>query len=860
MFNPPKLCYANNLEVLVDALAADLDRAPAGLEEAFEPLHIIVPDGSTGAALQVGLAARLGLAAHIRFHQSPLVFLQWLLKQTAQAQTGGGMQRVMLRDRDAWAMSLALVEALEDPTWIQQPALRLVRMYLEGAEEATQDRLWRMIQLALETAKFLDAYRFECPQLLEHWLAGLSGNAHDLGALSGSPQTEAWQRALWLAIQANGEGLLDRWAARCEGLRWVDLTKLLADCPEVTTKLPTKLFMFGVQWLPRALRNAFQQLSAHTRLHIYHLHPCMEFVEDLPTSLTDAERSLLLFNFPSSRYSPHADTDSLDRAARLDDHPALRLWGRPSREGLRMWLKVPGLMAESRFVDPRNAGPHTLLRQFQTDLMRRESERRPGGHNTLELDADGSISVLACGSIQREVEVVASEIWSMLMANPPEDVAPLRLTDIAVLVNQPQRDLYLTRLQSVFHDAYQLPFTLIDLPPGATSRYLEALRLLLALPLGDFSREDMLRLMTHPCSLEAGSGTVDVAQWATWCEQLGILRGADSAAYADSYVEQDLFNWDQGIRRLFLGAWMADSEQSVTLGERPYLPLHVPETHIEEAARWGLLVRSLIADARFARDARLPLQQWAKFMVGLTGYLRAQTDEDERLRSACLRCVEALGDADIDGRAVSFHVAQALLIQRLDQITMTRGQHLLDGVSIGSLLPARVGSWKVVFLMGMGEGRFPNPEPPSALDLRQNLRRTGAGDASTRELEQAYFLDLLTTTRQRLVISYVSRDEQTGENLAPSYVVQNLLGMLERGYLQDGALARLHSPTPLKRYELPPLTHAHSHIHTRITPIFTSPKPSGKPKPLPCAKIYAPTLPKFSKNSTATSTTIPNGF
>jgi exodeoxyribonuclease V gamma subunit len=346
----------------------------------------------------------------------------------------------------------------------------------------------------------------------------------------------------------------------------------------------------------------------------------------------------------------------------------------------------------------------------------------------------------------------------------------------------------------------------VDPSPNAASRYLEALRLLLSLPLGDFSRDEMLGFMAHPCCAEAAHPANDPSLWATWCDQLGILRGADATAYADSYVHhdrltQDLFNWDQGIRRLYLGAWMSSTEQPITLADRPYLPLHVPESQVGAAARFGLLIRALIADASYVREARLPLRQWAQLILGLTHYLRADSDDDERLRAACLRAIEALGDADLDDRPHPYPLAYALLTQSLDAISLPKGQHLVDGVCIASLAsPIPLGSWRVIYVMGLGEGYFPAPEPPNALDLRQSLRRASQ-DPGPRDHELGSLLQLLCGASERLVLSYVAKDEQTGESLAPSFVVQSLVGVLKRGYLatSDGLITQV----PAKRYEAP---------------------------------------------------------
>jgi exodeoxyribonuclease V gamma subunit len=63
------------------------------------------------------------------------------------------------------------------------------------------------------------------------------------------------------------------------------------------------------------------------------------------------------------------------------------------------------------------------------------------------------------------------------------------------------------------------------------------------------------------------------------------------------------------------------------------------------------------------------------------------------------------------------------------------------------------------------------------LDMRRSQRR--AGDVTPRERDRYAFLELLLATRERLILSYVSRDPATGEPLGASSVVDELLHSIE---------------------------------------------------------------------------------
>src|SRR5690606_35778467 len=98
----------------------------------------------------------------------------------------------------------------------------------------------------------------------------------------------------------------------------------------------------------------------------------------------------------------------------IDDTPALRLWGRPGRENIRILNELTQCDFDARFVDPTEDrhGPLTMLAALQRDILFRQPERvEPDPDIDPE---DDSIRVLGCPSVQRELEVVGNEIWRLM--------------------------------------------------------------------------------------------------------------------------------------------------------------------------------------------------------------------------------------------------------------------------------------------------------------------------------------------------------------------------------------------------------------------------------------------------------------
>jgi exodeoxyribonuclease V gamma subunit len=113
------------------------------------------------------------------------------------------------------------------------------------------------------------------------------------------------------------------------------------------------------------------------------------------------------------------------------------------------------------------------------------------------------------------------------------------------------------------------------------------------------------------------------------------------------------------------------------------------------------------------------------------------------------------------------------------------------GVVVASLLPMRAIPFRAVFVMGLGEGQFPEEGMELGLDLRRAERRPG--DVAPEERDRYAFLETLVSTRERLFLSYVARDEHTGEPHVPSSVVTELL---------EAAGGAHHLRPPARRHEL----------------------------------------------------------
>lgn len=807
-----RLTYSNHFEELCRALCQELAAERRRRRQLLPATaHIVVPNHHITAYVKLAVANQLGVAANLDFR-----FISSFIAECVPD------ERRDLRVLDTPHLHALLLSVLADEALLAEDELAPVAAYL-GAAGGEQDAVdLRRFQLAQQLATLFSDYRLSRGDLLRAWREGPA-----LGDTR-SAATEIWQRRLWLAIFDAERGLLARIREET-GVHWVHGPELFDEYLIKDLAVPRSVHLIGFSYLPWAHHKVLERLSRFISVHVYAFNPCMEFWEDLRAGWETrlAGRQL------KSRKGDAVQLSFED----LDDTPALRLWGRPGRENVRILDEQTQCDFDARFVDPAApeaedaaaadaadaassaesqaaapdlfAGlglgaaaaepPVSLLAALQRDILFRHPARRAGAPDAPALVAgDRSVQILGCPSIQRELEIIGNEIWSLMARDPG-----LRFNDIALLVGRADQELYQAHVPGVFAELHGIPYHFADAAVTGESRMVEALGLLLDLPFGRFTRPELLRLLTHPAVL-ARYPDVDPDDWVHWSERLGIVHGADTRDHAATYIERDLFNWQQGIRRLALGAFMAGERSGelrpFAMDGSAYLPEELPADLLPSAARFALVARSLIADARYCQQAEKPLARWRIFFdLMVDSYLAPQNDEDERNLAACREAIATLAGSDIDGRPVRYRIACELLRARLGKLRGERGELLAHGVTVAPLLPMRPIPYRVVFLAGLGEGHFPASERESPLDLRAAKRRRG--DVSPRERDRYLFLETLLSARERLYLSYVSRDERTGETLQPSPVVLELDHLVRSGYTGEGEGTSIAIDHPLRRYD-----------------------------------------------------------
>jgi exodeoxyribonuclease V gamma subunit len=646
---------------------------------------------------------------------------------------------------DRRQLAAAIASVLADGDVVAR--LPAVAAYLDAAP-AQGDRAGpRRVQLAEQLAELAWAYALSRPD----WMPALI-QGHVPTELAGDP-TARWQASLL------GAALGRLGAVPTPMLPWLRRRAGLA------TPSQPPVAVFGMSFLARAQLEALSDLATTSEVTVYVLDPCEELWDDV------AGR----------------------RAVQASDPLPLVLWGRPVRDTLSALIERTGGDLEARFVDDE---PTTARARLLSDVRTRQAPALGALEHAGALAA--GVTVLACPNARREIEVIAAEARRRLDAEEG-----LRAHELAVWIAG-DAERYLAQAPSAF-EAVGVPCHLIDAPIDDRGRIGEAVLAMLDLPMSTMARRDLLRVMTHPAVL-AGYPHVDADDWVRWTERLGIVHGADASAHEGTYLEEypGHFHWDQGVRRLALGAFMVGERAqrgAARIATFEVAPEEVRPEHQASAATYALLVRSLCADAAWMATLEAPLATWADVLVGLVDVYLARRDDDAKRDLERVRTMLAgIARVDLDGRRVGFREAREHAARRLLAARANRGEPLAAGVMIGPLAAQRGVPFRVAFVAGLDEGAFPSSDRTSPLDLRREPR---AGDVTPRDRDRAAFLDVLLGTRDELYLSYVASEEKSGQPLAPSSIVLELADALAP-YLgaasSQAALAQITVRHPLHRH------------------------------------------------------------
>jgi hypothetical protein len=368
------------------------------------------------------------------------------------------------------------------------------------------------------------------------------------------------------------------------------------------------------------------------------------------------------------------------------------------------------------------------------------------------------------------------------------------MSDIAVMV--PDMSLYGPVIQTVFsRHPKRITYSLIDSTAAIDSLFGKAISLLLEIADGSFTRKTVFDLVFNKCFLEANDMDIDDARTClSWADSLNIFHTFKKSS--SNNPEHNLYTWHQGLLRLRFGRIFQPhdkySNDGIFLNYKnivPFTDMNTGNQNLLDTFSGCIeLLHSKTKDLQHLNTSGADWVDIIRSCIDTFIIVPSDRPEEEIVYSTLMDRMKKL--ASIDGllknresKGLAFSFIKEYLLENIISISSTRGSYLSGGINISALVPKRQIPFKIVYVMGMQEGLFPGNADTSTLNI-MNIRRHLA-DVNRPDANRYLFLETLLSTREKLYITYVSKDLQKDQDFFPNSVLGQFLTYLNKYVVRD---------------------------------------------------------------------------
>ncbi len=720
---PLKIYTGNRMENLVTALAGVL---ATPLASPFTPELIVVQSKGMQRWLAMELAKKLGIWANCKYpFPNKMVWQLFCSTLKEMPDISSFSPEVM-----TWKIMARL------PGFLHRAEFAPLRHYLTVDSDGL-----KLFQLAGKIADTFDQYTLFRPEMILGWEEGRGGE---------------WQEILWRDLAKNAT---EQHRARLKK----DFATLLAQGSPEKEKLPERITVFGISYLPQYHLDIFAAMAEYMEINLFLLSPCREYWGDIVSAREKA------------RQRPVA-ADYL-----LEGNPLLASLGKLARDFSNMVIN-----SESIAVDESDlyadCGEGSLLTSIQSDILNLRGAEGLEGKRSISA-ADRSVQIHSCHSPLREIEVLHDNLLALL--ETANELAP---RDIVVMT--PDIEAYAPYISMVFGSsqdtAGKIPYSIADRSLASEGLVAGLLLKLLAVPGSRLTATSVFDILEAlPVRGRFGLDGSELEAVRGWIEATRIRWGADEEHRAGfglpAYREN---SWGAGLERLLLGYAMPEEGGRLYHGILPFDEMEGSMTAaLGKFAEFVQKIVSLKDDLAGSR----PLVEWRDALRATLSDFIAQDDElafELAAVTAVVDSLESLSTKAGFSEKVELGLIRSWLLARLAEEEKGLG-FLTGGVTFCAMLPMRSIPFRVVALVGMNDNSFPRQSRPPGFDLI--ARNPRAGDRSLRDEDRYLFLEALLSARDYLYISYVGQSIKDNSHIPPSVLVSEFIDTIDRGFTAAGA-------------------------------------------------------------------------
>lgn len=751
--------YADSVDSMKNLLFDELSKDD---EDIFIPQRIIVPNINVKRWLQLEIAGKNGICANLDLSYLEKTLITLL--DECSDEKADYHKYIFLGDNDRQIdLQLMVLSVLENGK--NEADMQPVYRYLgENTERKdTQTRLW---QLAEKLAYYFREYEYQRSQMIEAWRNDKTFFDNEKESVI---KMELCQRAIYRKIFCEDNCLTEKYGKdkiyttlpiyAKNKLHKIDLQ------PQPTNR--KKIFIFGLSQISAFHFKLIVHLQKYYDFHIFQQNFFAAFRNERHISWNDIEFDL----------------------QKKEPNELVRCWGKTFSENFKVFkdaCKNTKVSAEYR-ID-KTYEPKTILDRLKFSILNKEEPEQ-------NIQPDCSLQIFGAPSLRREAETVVDSILANLKADPT-----LSQTDIAILV--PDMDIYQQHLRNVFYEAdCGLRYNLSNINAGTESLFANALICALQTAVGSFTRPEIVRLWQNPCFAAVHTSEATFEQWLDWIDKLNVFYCYDKEDKANYSSAKTLhFTWENALRRMRLGRLMGNSPENTNIN--PEIN-PAPLCGTDELELFCTTMEDLFLAFKEMQQPHTG-EEWKNLINNFTQrFLTIPEDlqtEEMPVKQNLEQLLNSLERFDtlfensqttFENSQTTFENSQtgekrkwdmiyilSFLQTYISEMPVRRGRYLTEGITISAMTPMKPVPFKIVYIMGLGEKNFPRHSDKSTLDLR-NAKKL-QGDLTNSENDNYLFLELLSATRSKLYLSYVSQDLAKDQEQYPSPVLTQLLREVQK--------------------------------------------------------------------------------
>ncbi|AIW18004.1 exodeoxyribonuclease V subunit gamma [Vibrio coralliilyticus] len=763
--------HSNQVDVLKSLLVELVRLNP--LENPFEQEQILVQSPGMSQWLKMELAKEFGVAANIEF-PLPATFI-W--NMFTQVLPDVPQRSAFNKEAMTWKLMFIL------PSLLEQVEFEALKRYL--VDDDDQSKLY---QLAEKIADIFDGYLVYRPEWIASWEAGQ--------VVAELEEEHSWQPILWQALYDHTIELGQSPYHRAN--LYEHFIDTLENYSDKFDHLPKRLFVFGITSLPPRYMDALKAIGENIDVHLMFTNPCRYYwgeVRDRKylARLAARHRQHLVWKQDHSELEGETQQLKGDIEQNLDDelhtnvvgNSLLASMGKLGRDNMYLLSQLESHEIEA-FVD---IDRDSLLHHLQADILNLEEHQDDNtlddSHHKQVIDEwDRSVTLHACHSPMREVEVLHDQLLAMFDADPS-----LKPRDIIVMVAD--INAYSPAIQAVFGNAPGerfIPYSISDRTADQESPILHAFMQVVNLPNTRCLASELLELLETPAILARfGLNEDEFIQAKQWVEESGIRWGLNHHTGEEFDLPETSQNtWQFGIQRMLLGYAMPESAGLLETESGLLSPYNqVQGMGAELAGKLAHFIET-VSHYRSQLAKTQSIEHWREtltvalddfFSVDLEGEAALKSIRDT-LTSLKDQLQEAAYEQNLTPNIVSQYLHNKLSGTRVSQ------RFLAGQVNFCTLMPMRSIPFRTVCLLGMNDGIYPRTVPPEGFDLMNG--RAKPGDRSRRDDDRYLFLEALLSAQHTLYISYVGRSIQDNTERVPSVLVSELMEYCQQNYCLAG--------------------------------------------------------------------------